>query len=331
MLSEVPPMPKSSEERFFQKLLRSSDFREFALALKKLTGLSTALNTPGVGLTQPGVPGDSGNPLCAMIRNSPEGARKCEECDRLHHARAGAAGLPLLYTCHAGFRDMAIPIQVRGRHVATISCGQALPESPSEKAFYRIAKRLHWLKIPRDRLRKAYATAPWLPRHNLLDIARLIELFSRKMCEDAWRIHELEAHLERPQIRKARAFIESQFRNPDLCLAQAAAFVGISKSHFSHVFHKETGISFIACLQARRIKEARLLLSSTEKNITEICFVCGFNSLTHFNRVFHQYAKTSPTQFRKSLILAAQPGTQHDSNDTVHETTLKPYSWHGSK
>jgi AraC-like DNA-binding protein/ligand-binding sensor protein len=298
------PFRHSSQEAglFFRQLLGSPEFAQFALILKRLTGLSMALNTPDVGASRIGVSHDKGSPLCKIIRGTEEGARRCEGCDRRHHAKAGADGKARLYKCHAGFLDMAIPIMAQGKHVATISSGQVLAEQPSDASFRRMCRRLAWLGIPETRLRAAYANAPWMPRNRLTPVMQLLETFSSQMCASAWRIQELEAGLERPQIRKARELVEERFREPELRLADAAACAGISVAHFSHIFHKETGVPFTSYVQSRRIEEAKRLLAETNKTITEICFECGFNSLTHFNRVFRRGEGCSPMQSRLAPI-----------------------------
>jgi AraC-like DNA-binding protein/ligand-binding sensor protein len=282
----------------FRQLLESPEFAEFALILKRLTGLSMALNTPDVKTTCVGVPHDLGNPICTMIRGTAEGARRCEACDRRQQAQAGSAGKAKLYTCHAGFYDMAIPIMIQGEHVATISSGQVLPERPSAAGLTRMRRRLRWLKLPERRLRRAYAQAPWMPRDRLSHVMHLLEIFSRQMCDSAWRIRELEASLERPAIRKAKTLVEERFRDPQLQLADAAACAGLSVAHFSHLFHQETGVTFTRHVQSIRVAEAKRLLAETGQTITTICFACGFNSLTHFNRVFRSREKCSPRQYR---------------------------------
>ncbi len=294
------PVIGRAEGAFFRQLAGSPEFTEFALILKRLTGLSMALNTPGVGVSKIGVSGDTGNQLCRIIRNTTEGARRCEGCDRRHHAEAGADGQAKLYTCHAGFFDMAIPIRIQGEPVATLSSGQVLPEKQSSAAFARLCRRLRWLKIPRGRLRTAYAKAPWMPRDRLTHVMRLLEVFARQMCGSAWRIRELEARLEHPAIRQARALVEERFREPELQLGEAAARAELSVAHFSHLFHKETGVTFTRYVQSLRIEEAKRLLAGRDQSITGICFACGFNSLTHFNRVFRRGTGCSPTQYRRN-------------------------------
>ncbi|MHB9130022.1 MAG: PocR ligand-binding domain-containing protein [Armatimonadota bacterium] len=283
----------------FRHLLDSPEFVEFARILKQLTGLSMALNTPDVGTTGAGVPGDTGNPMCALIRDTVEGARRCEACDRHQHASAGSDGQAKLYTCHAGLYDMAIPLMIQSEHVATISSGQVLPTRPSDAGFARLRDRLCRLNIPEGRLRRAYDKAPWMPRTRLRHVMRLLEIFARQLCASAWRIRELEASLEHPAIRKARTLIDTQFRDAHLQLADAATAAGLAVAHFSHLFHRETGVTFTRYVQALRIEEAKRLLVDTDGSITEICFACGFNSLTHFNRVFHSGEGCSPRQFRR--------------------------------
>lgn len=283
----------------FSHLRESEEFAEFALILKRLTGLSMALNTPDVGVTCIGVAGDAGNPVCQLIRGTAEGQQRCEACDRRQHARAAAAGKPFLYTCHAGFYDMAVPILVQDEHVATISSGQVLRAKPADAGFAALRERLAWLDVPAKQLRKAYDRAPWITREQLRHVMRLVEIFTRQICDSAWRIRELETSLGHPAIARARAFVEANFRNPRLQLADVAAAVGLSTAHLSHLFHQEVGVTFTSYVQSRRITEAKHLLRHTERSVTAICFVCGFNSLTHFNRVFRKGEDCSPSQYRQ--------------------------------
>ena len=299
--------PDQAGNALFRKLSESPDFAEFAGILKQLTGLSMALNTPGVDTTCTGVPGDTGNPVCLLIRNTVEGARRCEACDRRQHALAASEGASRLYVCHAGFYDMAIPIMVQGEHVATISSGQVLPQQPSDTGFARLQRRLHWLDVPESRLRRAYDKAPWLPRSRLAHVSRLLEIFAGQLCDSAYRIQELEAQLERPAIRRAREYVKEHFRDPNLQLADAAARAELSPAHFSHVFHRDTGVTFTRYFQSRRVAEAKRLLRETDTSITEICSACGFNSLTHFNRVFRRGTGCSPSQFRAASGAGSEP------------------------
>lgn len=295
-----PPPAVRIEGLFFRRLAESREFAEFARILKRLTGLSMALNTPDVDSSRRGVTGDLGNPICQIIRDTDEGFRRCKACDLRHHALAGRDGKPRLYTCYAGFIDMAIPILIQQEHVATLSSGQVLPEKPSKAGLARVLRRLRWLDVPKERLRAAYKRAPWLPRDRLTDVMNLLALFSGQMVDRAWRIREMEASRQRPEIRVAQALIEERFSDPNLTLDEVAAAAGLSRAHFSSVFHKQTGVTFVRYVQTRRMEESKRLLSQPDRSITDICYACGFNSLTHFNRVFRRGTGGSPSDYRKN-------------------------------
>lgn len=289
----------------FKHLTESREFAEFSSLLKKLTGLVMALNSPGVDVIFQMFKNKDQNPVCRMIREDREGLRRCCDCDRKHHSYAVKSGTTHLYVCHAGLLDIAVPVIVFGRHVATISSGQILPESRSVAGFNSLRKRLRWLKIPDNRLRSAYDAAPYLPREQIKHIMRLLELFVKQLCESARKIRDLEAQMERVEIRRAREFVEQHLNEPSLHLRDAAKYAGLSHAHFSKVFHEVTGVNFTRFVQERRVAEAKKLLRETERTITDICFFCGFNSLTHFNRVFRCFERCCPRHYRQ---LAARRG-----------------------
>jgi AraC-like DNA-binding protein len=294
----VTPPLTSADMLLFGQLAESPEFREFALILKRLTGLQMALHTADESHYCIGVDGDPGNPLCTLIRSTTEGRRRCQACDLRYSIQAALDGEAHLYMCHAGFYDMVIPIRIHGVHMATLSTGQVLTARPSEARFVRWYRRLSWLDIPEQRLRKAYARVPWMPKSDLTHILSLLKVFAQQLCTSTWRIHQLEANLEHPAVRKTKAFVEERFQDAEPLLSEAAANAGLSTSHLSHLFHMEMGIPFTRYVQARRVQEAKRLLADVDKSITEICFACGFNSLTHFNRVFKRSEGCSPSEYR---------------------------------
>ena len=73
-----------------------------------------------------------------------------------------------------------------------------------------------------------------------------------------------------------------------------------SKFHFSRLFKDFVGMSFSQYVTMQRVHKAKLLLLTTQASITDIAMEAGFNSSSTFNRVFYQYEKMSPTDFRQS-------------------------------
>lgn len=293
----------------FKSMADSPEFAEFTAILHRLTGLVMAMKSAG-GEIRRTIAETEWNPICRLIRANPVGQDRCLACNLRHDALAAKSGATQFYICHAGFQDVAVPIFAFGHHVATIFSGQVLAEPKSPSGFRRLRQQLAWLDVPAGDLRDAYDRAIYMPQEQFASVMRLLELFARQLCESAQQIRSLEAKLERVEVRRGREFVETRFRNASLCLDDAARHAGLAPAHFSHVFRKTTGTSFTRFVQARRVTEARRQLVETSQSVTDICFACGFNSLTHFNRVFRTFERCSPRQYRESMTAGIPPGSR---------------------
>lgn len=88
----------------------------------------------------------------------------------------------------------------------------------------------------------------------------------------------------------------------ELTLENAAAYAGFSACYFSRIFKQFTNYNFVEYLTLQRIKRAQLLLSDSDRTVTEISYQAGFKSISTFNRVFKQYRGCSPSEYRKYYL-----------------------------
>ncbi len=86
-------------------------------------------------------------------------------------------------------------------------------------------------------------------------------------------------------------------------IGEVAELVNMSPSAFSHFFKKRTQRSFSDYLSDLRIGHAAKMLIETDNNISEICFDCGFNNLSNFNRTFKSQKGCTPREFRSQQKL----------------------------
>lgn len=84
----------------------------------------------------------------------------------------------------------------------------------------------------------------------------------------------------------------------ELSLEEVASFVGFSKYYFSRVFKDFSGVSFSEYLTGKRLNAAVHLLIHTDLSIQEVVKASGFGSVGTFNRIFREYKRCTPTQFR---------------------------------
>jgi len=75
----------------------------------------------------------------------------------------------------------------------------------------------------------------------------------------------------------------------------------ISTFYLSRIFKKITGLNLNQYVNTIRIKEAQKLLLSTNLSITIISEKVGYDSSTHFGRVFKSITGISPLKYKKTL------------------------------
>lgn len=101
-----------------------------------------------------------------------------------------------------------------------------------------------------------------------------------------------------PGIQKSLIYIQHHFRHP-LTLEEAAQQAHLSPNYFSEQFRKSTGISFQLYLQQLRLQFAHALLRTSALPVTEVSLISGFNTLTHFERVFRSRYGMTPREAQK--------------------------------
>lgn len=82
-------------------------------------------------------------------------------------------------------------------------------------------------------------------------------------------------------------------------LNDLAAVMDWSPTHFSRKFQEEFSCSPVNYLILRRVLLAERMLCLSSKSMKEICYLCGFNSESHFSTTFKKYTTRSPQRFRK--------------------------------
>lgn len=88
------------------------------------------------------------------------------------------------------------------------------------------------------------------------------------------------------------------FKDPSL--NETADITGLQKNYFCRKFKETTGKTYVEYLNDLKIDFAKQLLQSTDKNITELCFICGFHSMSQFIMEFKKRTGLSPKLFRKT-------------------------------
>lgn len=95
-------------------------------------------------------------------------------------------------------------------------------------------------------------------------------------------------------------FLKENLHEP-ITLRQVSDIACMTEQSFCRFFKKRTKKSFTRFLSELRIVEACHLLVQTDHSVGDIAFQCGYNSASHFCKVFKEYTGISPFQYKSSV------------------------------
>lgn len=107
---------------------------------------------------------------------------------------------------------------------------------------------------------------------------------------------------KRDQIRLKQlyGFIDENYQRK-IEIDEVASLSSLSNAAFCRYFKKMTRLTFTEFLNHYRVNQAKKLLL-LDKNVTETCFECGFESLSYFNRIFRKVTSENPLAFKKRYL-----------------------------
>jgi AraC-like DNA-binding protein len=108
---------------------------------------------------------------------------------------------------------------------------------------------------------------------------------------------QVEPTCDSRRVKRVQNYIAQHFAEK-VRLEDVAEMVGMTTTSFSRFFKLRTGSPFSEYLIDVRIGHAARSLIDSTMSVSEICYQCGFNNLSNFNRLFKQKKGYSPTEFR---------------------------------
>ena len=244
------------------------------------------------------------NAFCAMMA---EKSRTCAACLQTQEKLAqSATDSPCTTTCAYGLCEMAVPVKLGTQTIGFLQTGQVMRQKPTPAAFDRAVTTGKDLGVDLDteQAREAYFATPVVPPKKLESFSRLLSIFADHLSIKSNQLAVQSANAEPPVIAKAKEFIKAH-HTEDLTLGQVAAAVHTSIFYFCKLFRAATGATFTEFVSRTRVERAKNLLLNPNLRVSEIAYTTGFQSLTHFNRIFKKMVGESPTLYRARLPKAA--------------------------
>lgn len=204
---------------------------------------------------------------------------------------------------------------VEGNHVVTIQFHDQLLN-------YQILSKKMFLPI-RELLQKATRGIQFVGNESMplcskiLNICKLssfnasLEFFSllyelatspsqRILASGAFDSESIIRESKSRRISKICDYINVNYMN-QIKSQDIAAEVAMSSSALSHFFKKRTNRNLIDYINDVRIGYATKMLFETTHSIGEIAFLCGFNNISNFNRIFRKSKGQTPSEYRTNI------------------------------
>ena len=290
---------------FAQQLSRSRIYRDYEHAFRKTTKLPLELSSIDVPWKVDRVQSEYTNPFCAILACTNKNCGACQDLQR-KFIDANISDTQTV-RCFAGFANTRVPVKVEERVIAFLQTGQVLLRTPSTQRFQKIVTQLiRWgIKINVARLEDAYFHSPVVSPGVYGAIVRLLEIFAGHLGLIAHEIMLHQVNGDSPIVRRAKDYVAHHQSDP-IKLAQIARSLNISTFHFCRTFKRSTGLTFVEYMSRVRIEKAKSMLHRSDLLVSEIAYEVGFQTITHFNRVFRKLVGHSPTEFRSRLGISGQ-------------------------
>ncbi|MBP3821869.1 MAG: helix-turn-helix domain-containing protein [Bacteroidaceae bacterium] len=197
------------------------------------------------------------------------------------------------------------------REITIQFSAQSLPDVLLQKNQFDTIRRMlerarHGLAFPMDSIMKVYARLERLAHddggfHSVL--AFLEVLYELSLSEGARELSSsafsrAENRSESRRVAKVQQYIAQHFHE-EVRLETLADLVGMTPVGFSRFFRQRTGRTLSDYIIDTRIGHAARLLVDSTQTVAEICYDCGFNTLSNFNRLFRRRKGCSPKEFRE--------------------------------
>lgn len=104
------------------------------------------------------------------------------------------------------------------------------------------------------------------------------------------------------RLEKVLSYVNYHYTE-NINLNEIAAKIPMNTTSFCRYFKEKAGKTFMDYILDLRIGYACKLLSDKSMDISQISIASGFNSITHFNRIFKRKTNLTPTEYKKRFSL----------------------------
>ena len=148
-----------------------------------------------------------------------------------------------------------------------------------------------------DRLKKLHTLNNFDQFLELLSILQILAMSEDKELLHKDPVANAFTQKDSDRLKNIYAFVDTNYQRK-INIFEIAGLSNLTNEAFCRYFKKMTKLTFTEFVNHYRIDQAKKLLL-LDKNVTETCYECGFESLSYFNRIFKKVTGFNPLTFKK--------------------------------
>lgn len=200
------------------------------------------------------------------------------------------------YTCHAGLKEVIIPIIYEDVLIAYLQVGQMRDENQSYFSLEKIKEISVKYGLHIDRLLALYGEVSIVSSEKYNAACNILEVMIRSFWAD-----ELIRYQRSMLSVKVEQYI-AEHLTEKLTIKTLCNKFFLSKNALYQLFRDELGTTVNEYIIRQRLCLAEeYLKSKSEINVTQVAALCGFSDYNYFIRLFKKQYGVTPLQYRKNV------------------------------
>jgi AraC-like DNA-binding protein/mannose-6-phosphate isomerase-like protein (cupin superfamily) len=168
------------------------------------------------------------------------------------------------------------------------------------KAQYGISFSEEVKKRLESDFREIKSLAPFEKYLCLLSILKKLALEADYQILNNTQYQKSDFAKDQNRILRIFQYVEKNYSN-DIATQEVADLSSLTLPAFCNYFKKNLGVSFTDFLNEYRINQACIQLTEGQ-SVSNVAFLCGFNSLSYFSRTFKYFKNISPSEFQSKVF-----------------------------
>ena len=232
--------------------------------------------------------------FCQHIQTEGEGRRRCEDCDARAVEKCAAIGRPYQYRCHAGLKEIVVPIYDQGVPIAYMVFGQLLDDSPWKQQWEATVRTLDWYGGDMLELKDAFSQLRQYSDREIRAFTEILEALTHYVLLEGM-IHSAQY----TDQQKLEMYIDQHYMEK-LSLKQISRDLNMGTTKLCAVAKKLSGDGSVTRLiSQRRVQAAKRLLLREDIPISSVAERVGFSDYNYFTKIFKTIEGVTPSAYRK--------------------------------